>query len=443
MAAQANGHPAEPDPMEVGNAFVKQYYPMLISSPDHVHKFYREGSEVSRPGPNGEMTSVTTMQAINEKILSLKYDKYKAEIATADAQASFEGGVSVLVTGILTGEDAVRRMFTQFFFLAPQDTGYYVLNDMFRYVEGISATPISILPSGDIVEAPEAPAIPEPEVCEKSAVENVPVPVPVKEDLPNGKESTSVVEHGKDPVTVKEIVIESPAESSPNDASYPATVASPPVVQGDGTKKSFASIVNALKNNSAPFHVRASPVKVVEKPRAPAAAPEAPVQPIPNGNSAAEKISSPAVKRHSIFVGNLPLDATPAQLEGAFKKFGAIKRNGIQVRSSKGSCYGFVEFESESSVRAALEESSILIGHRTAHIEEQKNDGGDKGRAPQGRGGFRNDNFRGRGNYNGSRGYGRNEFDKKFEYRNGRNGGAYNREYQNSSGRTPRQVVKE
>jgi len=44
-------------------------------------------------------------------------------------------GVIVLVTGCLTGKDNVRRKFTESFFLAPQDKGYYVLNDAFRFVE--------------------------------------------------------------------------------------------------------------------------------------------------------------------------------------------------------------------------------------------------------------------------------------------------------------------
>ena len=75
-------------------------------------------------------------QAINEKILSLNYEDYTAEIKTADAQDSFEKGVIVLVTGCLTGKDNVRKKFTQTFFLAPQDKGgYFVLNDVFRYVE--------------------------------------------------------------------------------------------------------------------------------------------------------------------------------------------------------------------------------------------------------------------------------------------------------------------
>lgn len=38
---------------------------------------------------------------------------------------------------------------------------------------------------------------------------------------------------------------------------------------------------------------------------------------------------------HSIYVRNLPFDATVDQLEEEFKKFGPIKRDGIQVRSNK------------------------------------------------------------------------------------------------------------
>lgn len=74
-------------------------------------------------------------QSINDKICSLDYENYDAEIKTADAQDSYNGGVIVLVTGCLTGKDNLKRKFTQTFFLAPQDKGYFVLNDVFRYVE--------------------------------------------------------------------------------------------------------------------------------------------------------------------------------------------------------------------------------------------------------------------------------------------------------------------
>ncbi|KAK6796872.1 hypothetical protein RDI58_004573 [Solanum bulbocastanum] len=72
---------------------------------------------------------------INTLICSLDYKNYKTEIKTADAQDSFKDGVIVLVTGYLTGRDKLKRKFAQTFFLAPQDKGYFVLNDVFRYVE--------------------------------------------------------------------------------------------------------------------------------------------------------------------------------------------------------------------------------------------------------------------------------------------------------------------
>ncbi|XP_030956421.1 nuclear transport factor 2-like isoform X2 [Quercus lobata] len=60
---------------------------------------------------------------------------------------------------------------------------------------------------------------------------------------------------------------------------------------------------------------------------------------------------------HAIFVPNLPMNATVEQLEAVFNNFGPIKHNGIQVRSSKqqGTCFGFVEFESASSMQSAIE----------------------------------------------------------------------------------------
>lgn len=42
-----------------------------------------------------------------------------------------------------------------------------------------------------------------------------------------------------------------------------------------------------------------------------------------------------AGESHSIYVRNLPYDATDEQLHEVFKKFGPIKHEGIQVRSSK------------------------------------------------------------------------------------------------------------
>lgn len=60
-------------------------------------------------------------------------------------------GVHVLVTGYLTGKDNVVRDFTQSFFLAPQERGgYYVLNDMFRYLDRANQPYANQVPSTEV-----------------------------------------------------------------------------------------------------------------------------------------------------------------------------------------------------------------------------------------------------------------------------------------------------
>lgn len=59
----------------------------------------------------------------------------RLEIKTVDAQESLGGGVTVLVAGYFTGNNYAKKDFVQSFFLAPQENGFYVLNDVFRVVE--------------------------------------------------------------------------------------------------------------------------------------------------------------------------------------------------------------------------------------------------------------------------------------------------------------------
>lgn len=74
-------------------------------------------------------------QHIKHKLCSLDYSNCKLEIKTVDVQDSYIGGVMLFVTGSLTGEDNRTRRFLQTFFLAPQERGYFVHNDVLKYVE--------------------------------------------------------------------------------------------------------------------------------------------------------------------------------------------------------------------------------------------------------------------------------------------------------------------
>lgn len=451
-----------PTPQMVGNAFVEQYYSILHQEPDQVHRFYHESSVLSRPEEDGSMTMVTTTVEINKKILSLDYTSFRVEILSADAQPSYKDGVMVVVTGCLTGSDNLKRKFTQSFFLAPQDKGYFVLNDVFRYVDEYKAVdiesvpPVNVPPVNDAEEsAPTDAFTPEPEPI-NVAEDVAPIQTAVVDaDINVTQEVSKPLENGSVSVTEQAVPVSHVKESSHQEHhSTVEKAASNP--QEDTPKKSFASIVNELKQNAAPFHVRASPVKTVEQPRV--SSMPAPEAPAPSSDSPTEKNNENGGKAYAIFVANLPMNATVEQLERVFKKFGAIKRDGIQVRSNKqqGSCFGFVEFESATSMQSALEASPpVTLDNRRLSIEERRANN-DRVRYSSGRSGYRNDrndNFRGRGNFVGGRGGGygsRNDFEKRGEFsgrpRGGNNGGRSNgdavpRNYQNG-GKVARQPVK-
>ncbi|XP_019445896.1 PREDICTED: ras GTPase-activating protein-binding protein 2-like isoform X1 [Lupinus angustifolius] len=444
-----------PIPQMVGNAFVEQYYSILHQNPDQVHKFYQESSVLSRPEEDGALTTVTTIVDINKKILSHDYTSFRVEILSADAQPSYKDGVIVLVTGCLTGSDNIKRKFTQSFFLAPQDKGYFVLNDVFRYVDEYKPVDIESVPANDAEESgPTDAVIPEPEL--NHVPENIP-PVPsqtvvVDTETIVSNEISPPKENGK--LSVAENVVPVHHVKEPSHQEHrPTTEEAASATQEDLPKKSFASIVNALKTNAAPFHVRASPVKPVEKPRVSSV--HAPETPVPSTVIALDNNNEKSGKAHAIFVANLPMNATVQQLEHVFKDFGPIKPDGIQVRSNKqqGSCFGFVEFESATSLQRALEASPpVMLDNRKLSVEERRANN-DRVR----RGGYRNDrndNFRGRGNFGGGRGYsGRNDSEKRGEFSGRARGGNNNSGnsngesvprggYHNGGGKAPSQPVK-
>ncbi|KAJ4868324.1 Nuclear transport factor 2 (NTF2) family protein with RNA binding (RRM-RBD-RNP motifs) domain [Raphanus sativus] len=376
------------DPHIVGNAFVQKYYNHLYESPAQVHRFYLEDSVLGRPGSDGEMVSVSSLKAINEQIMAFDYENTKIQILTADSQASYKSGVVTLVTGLLTVKDGGRMRFSQSFFLVPQKGSYFVLNDVFRYV------------SDELV------------VSHQEEVEEVVTQVVQTTTKDTILEPASEV---AEPVTT--ILTQQATETlakEPERAGHPKTQEENVV---DAPKKSFAVIVQS----PAKVGVKASPAKPrpVKKP---SAAPESKAP--PQHYSSAEAVNQS--EGGSIFVANLPMDATPEQLNETFKGFGAIRKDSIQVRSYrlKGNCFGFVTFESAEAVKLVLQahkESAIRIGNRRVSIEEKR------GNNENGRSSMRNDGF------SRPRSHGRNGYERRGESRNGEanNDGDGSRAYQN------------
>jgi hypothetical protein len=320
MASQQQNQSGSPPTAQlIGNAFVQQYYHILHSSPDLVHRFYQETSKLGRPEANGVMASVTSTEAINDKIMSMEVTK--AEIETVDAQESLSGGVIVLVTGHLTGRhDGVRREFTQTFFLAPQEKGYFVLNDLFRYTAASvipvaehhdpSATPHvhvagEVLANGTAVHYPSEhdALLHEQHVTEQAVADEE----TNEEEVYNPSENEgSVVEEPQIPEVIDEVPDNTltPSQDVPVTVSSIVITAGPPAVitttaaiNDDAPKKSYASIVKVMKENaasvSAPALVpRSAPVHVPRS--APAAKPEKQVAPAPAPAPTPAPASAPA-----------------------------------------------------------------------------------------------------------------------------------------------------
>ncbi|OMO73309.1 hypothetical protein CCACVL1_17334 [Corchorus capsularis] len=443
MALETATPPATPSAQVVGNAFVEQYYHILYNSPELAHRFYHDSSVLSRPDSNGVMTSVTTMQGINEKILSLDCKNHKAEIKTADAQKSYKEGVTVLVTGCITGKDNLKRKFAQSFFLAPQDNGYFVLNDVFRYVEDGEHLENRVV--NGLHDAPRVPSTSEPEPTQ---VLDPPAPDPSTSIV---EENQNVAEQVYEPsdqerqlANEKEAVSESQSHSNGND--IPIIFESASSAQEDTQKKSYASIVKVPKGVSGPTRVyvptnttKATPKKTENQ--SPVSTAPAPPETLPNSDDVPESNNNPEeVEGHSIYIRNLPFNVTPTQLQEEFKKFGPIKQGGVQVRNNKqqGYCFGFVEFLSLNSMNDAIKASPITIGDRQAVVEIKRTStrvGSGRGSFPSRRGGFRSDSFRGRANYGSSRSFGRNEYGNRGEF-SGRARGSTGREGRGRGGRS-------
>ncbi|KAL6969703.1 hypothetical protein U1Q18_029412 [Sarracenia purpurea var. burkii] len=373
----------------VGNSFVEQYYKVLLSKPDIAYNFYQDSSVLSRPGPDGVMTSVTTVEGIKDKILSLDYKDHKAEITTVDAQDSYKEGVIVLVTGRLSGKDNVERSFTQTFFLARHAKRYYVLNDVFRFVD----VPEPITPSTVI-----------------DGNENIATP-PLSPKSPNEDTKSSIDSNG---TVVKEVVVnELPLSPSSNGENR--VVKSASNGQENPQKMSYASILAKVSL------VVTSPIQVSNytsshQPKQASSAPKPSARrsnnPVQNSNTSTDG--------KSIYIGNLPSDVSVEQLDAIFKKFGPIKNGGIQIRNYEdGFCYGFVEFESSDSARSAIEAHKITVGSKEAYITEKRSPNqasNGRGKFPQGKGEVRNGNYRNRENFVEGRGYGPNQHGNRDEF---------------------------
>jgi hypothetical protein len=250
----------------------------------------------------------------------------KVRVLNVDSQASFEN-IVVQVIGEMSNKSEPHHRFVQTFVLATQQNGYYVLNDIFRYLnddedEIVEDAPTQddSLPQEEVVPtvAPTIDAEPTEEaVTDKASAEQVdakleevakaaeentapsvngtgaesPVePPPVDEAVP--KVTKEVLEEASDPAitepTIDTTLTEKPAEPEPTLAQTPAKPTdSAPVADLPPAKKTWANMVGA-KAPTPVVPVLTTPV-IPSQPK-----PQKSPQPSAPQSSTSEPTTSPA-----------------------------------------------------------------------------------------------------------------------------------------------------
>ncbi|KAI4345895.1 hypothetical protein L6164_012981 [Bauhinia variegata] len=415
---------------QVGTYFVGQYYQVLHHQPEFVHQFYSDASTMLRIDGNTRETA-TAMLQIHSLVMSLNYTGI--EIKTIHSLESWSGGVIVMVSGSLQIKDySPRRKFMQTFFLAPQEKGFFVLNDIFHFVEEepvhhhqavllaqsnldskLNATttinkPVSNYMLGGEIQAREFVATNE--VKENGVVDNYGFSEQHVQQVPDSehiREDNAEESNGSLKTTPNAVLDHVPAS-----AEEPA---------GEPQKHTYASILRVAKGQGqSASSVASQPslnknVSSSEWDQAPLTSSQQPTS-LANTNERAEADvveEVPATEDEdeikSVYVKNLPPTVSASEIEEEFKDFGRIRPDGVVIRSRKdfGVCYAFVEFEDMTGVHNAVKAASVQIAGRQVYIEERRpnsNIPSRGGRRGRGRGGYQTDAPRGRFN---SRSFGR------------------------------------
>ncbi|KVI00416.1 putative G3BP-like protein isoform X2 [Cynara cardunculus var. scolymus] len=420
---------------QVGTYFVGHYYQVLQTQPDFVHQFYSDRSTLLRvDGPSRE--TATSMLQIHALVMSLNYTGI--EIKTVHSLESWDRGVLVLVSGSVHIKDfSGRRNFVQTFFLAPQEKGYFVLNDIFHFIEDqpIHHHPVAYLTQNDLVSKLNGSTALRDQASSYMAANDIQArdfvpPTTAEENGPvnnysyqeqqlRAPEAESILE---DNYAVQSNGSVQNSVNAPQDHLAPVEEA-----VGEPQKHTYASILQVAKVQSAPS---AQPVTKSTAHPDMNHVPEPPAQQsasLSTGErSGAEAVEDTSVMEDeaevkSVYVRNVPSTAIASDIEEEFMKFGKIRQDGVAIRTRKDIdvCYAFVEFEDITGVQNAIKASTAEIAGQQVHIEGRRPNRSNAYRGGRGRGRGRVSNqMDGRGRFGGrnygSRGNGQDGNDRDY-----------------------------
>ena len=391
----------------------------MAATLDELYKFYNNGSTLHvcgagvppLPGMDAAADqTVRTQAGIHARFQQLGYRGKRCEVATVDSSHSIGGSVVVMVTGAIVGGgqgghgDSERRAFTQTFVLAPQEGGYYVLNDIVRFVDAVvpapPPAPRAAPPPQANVAAHEPPA---------AAAASPAPPAPAAPPAP----SAAAVILEQIGAAKKPEKPEPPAKTT----AAPTVEGAPKESEGPTTYASIAAKMRAAAAAKAPVAAKPSPAAAEHSGAAAEPKPPATASSATGASAGGEKMTHDPVT--AVFVRNIPQSADEASIEAAFAKIGPIAT--VTIRTAKrqpdandatGGApgrYAFVQFEKAESAQAAIE-ATVEMDGRALSVEE-KREGGHNNRNQSTSGARRNQSSGGNkpGVANGSQGNNRRE----------------------------------
>ncbi|KAI9189435.1 hypothetical protein H9P43_000868 [Blastocladiella emersonii ATCC 22665] len=273
---------ASPSADQVGWMFVREYYQIMNSEPSRLHCFYSRDSTAVH-GLEATMAAANKGQhEIQKMFQTIGFKDCRVVISNVDSVPSLADGIIVQVIGEMSNAGAPSQKFVQTFFLAKQPKGYYILNDVFRFMREELES--------DTEDAETSPIAPTPAPVSKPATISTPPAAAAAAPAP----APAAAEQKRAPSPVAPAKAKSPERPKSPVATKPAPTpaAATPAPEAETPKAAAAPAPKSRE--TSPKRPASPPAKAAPAPEAAAPAPKE--TPAPRAQQQGKRPASPAAK---------------------------------------------------------------------------------------------------------------------------------------------------
>lgn len=295
-------------------------------------------------------------------------------VSNVDSQASIEGAILIQVLGEISNDGQESRKFGQTFCLAPQESGYYVYNDIFRFLKEDVESEFGDDGHYEAEPRKEANGVKD---ASYDAAASTPQPSTVPTTHQNGQSETvaEIEKAAEAPVhapDLNEEVVQSATQTpaaAPTEQPQPSPQKSDaveaiaePVSKPDPPKPAAQLSWAARAAVNAPKPV-AAPQVTKPAPAAPKPTTTTEQTPRPTSTSASGIDTS-----RSAFLKNVTPKMQDDAIRTALSKFGTVK----QIDLNRPKQCGFVDYLDHQSCTNAIKANKVLIGGTEQLLVEER-----------------------------------------------------------------------